>query len=633
MVDTHYLNERMAWRIWQAFIVVGAVLLAGFGILLFAASAQGQTNTPTRTVTPTVTNTATPSPTACRTWQVNSTADGDDYANDEVCETGDGNGICTLRAAIQEANTHSCASTITFNVSGGGCTDGLCTIAAGTLDGLNNLPTITKAHVKIDGTTQSGASCGTGWWTETYTEPTLKIKLTSRPTLTVGAAGVVVQGLWFDPDAAQEAWELLTVNSSGDYSTIRCNRFERAGKGVVVDAGASGVTLGGAASGDGNIVRDVSGNTIIIGAATESAFDYSNRIEGNEVDAGATGIVAYGQDGAVIDRNWVHDVLPGQGVGNGINLPSSINCLATRNYSGVNRTGTAAAGNHNGIHTSTSENTTCSGHVIGGSADNKNIFSGNATNGVLIDDGCDNITVTHNYIGVGADGVTAICNGTQINDNGTGTTLANNTLCVPTPTIPAQCCQLSDGSQVIGHPGATCIDNVYLSGGGNTVTSIGGCAGILGIVGGEGATVVYDGENGGMNCNPTPGDLDSQCVTATPTVPAGPTNTPTVTPTPRPDTVGRLWFREPCVSPPCDSEPVAWRGRKTVAVDVPVGTASVDVLCVVGHSDPITLATLTGTDCDTAANCQATTTAGCDELYLEVTACAGCAVSGSVRQH
>ena len=47
------------------------------------------------------------------TYNVNIAADGNDFLpGDGVCETGFGNGECTLRAAIQEANASPGADTI-----------------------------------------------------------------------------------------------------------------------------------------------------------------------------------------------------------------------------------------------------------------------------------------------------------------------------------------------------------------------------------------------------------------------------------------------------------------------------------------------------------------------------------------
>src|SRR6185436_4134017 len=92
------------------------------------------------------------------TFTVNSTGDGND-ANfvggiyDGVCETATSNGICTLRAALQEANAYSGADTVAFNIVGGG---------AQTITLASDLPNITQA-MYIDGTTQPGSSCGNLW--------------------------------------------------------------------------------------------------------------------------------------------------------------------------------------------------------------------------------------------------------------------------------------------------------------------------------------------------------------------------------------------------------------------------------------------------------------------------------------
>ncbi len=75
------------------------------------------TNTPTETSTPTVT--LTPTPTLVATIVVNNFSDGTDInPGNSACETGPGNGICTLRAAIMEANARLGAQTITFSQSG-----------------------------------------------------------------------------------------------------------------------------------------------------------------------------------------------------------------------------------------------------------------------------------------------------------------------------------------------------------------------------------------------------------------------------------------------------------------------------------------------------------------------------------
>jgi hypothetical protein len=51
-------------------------------------------------------------------FNVNNSGDGDDITpGNNICETGTGNGICTLRAAITEANAHPGADSIGFTMT------------------------------------------------------------------------------------------------------------------------------------------------------------------------------------------------------------------------------------------------------------------------------------------------------------------------------------------------------------------------------------------------------------------------------------------------------------------------------------------------------------------------------------
>ena len=86
------------------------------------------------------------------TFVVNSTADASDATpGNGICETAAGNGVCTLRAAIQEANALAGTDTINFNITSG-CAPvtNVCTITPASA-----LPTIT-GPVTINGYTQPG---------------------------------------------------------------------------------------------------------------------------------------------------------------------------------------------------------------------------------------------------------------------------------------------------------------------------------------------------------------------------------------------------------------------------------------------------------------------------------------------
>jgi hypothetical protein len=77
----------------------------------------------------------------------------------------------------------------------------------------------------------------------------------------------------------------------------------------------------------------------------------------------------------------------------------------------------------------------------------------------------------------------------------------------PTPDDPA-CCQLADGTAA-GHPGSTCVDNVWSIGVSlPSIQWIGGCEVLAGFFP---TTVTTDGIGFGVNCM-VPGDLGSTCV-------------------------------------------------------------------------------------------------------------------------
>src|SRR5437588_4468707 len=77
---------------------------------------------------------------------VNSTGDGNDaFPGDGNCETQVGNGVCTLRAAIEEANAHSGGDGISFSIptTDPGYSNGIWTIFTNALPGISDSVNIT----------------------------------------------------------------------------------------------------------------------------------------------------------------------------------------------------------------------------------------------------------------------------------------------------------------------------------------------------------------------------------------------------------------------------------------------------------------------------------------------------------
>lgn len=223
------------------------------------------------------------------------------------------------------------------------------------------------------------------------------------------------------------------------------------------------------------------------------------------------------------------------------------------------------------------------------------------------------------------------------------------------PTIPKRCCQLADGTAANpSHPGSTCVDNGSMNNGAYWAY-FPSCQALASQLS---TSVTTDGYSGGecsvpgnrdSACTPSGGGAPASTATVTPSVTttltrtpthtstASATFTPTRTPTPV-RTMSLLFSGQECPSTPCDSRdlfastgpryPDDRGGRKTIGVSTASGTATVDVLCKVGNSAAITLASLTGADCDTPANCLAEVTANCDDLWLRISACTDCVVGG-----
>ena len=142
----------------------------------------------------------------------------------------------------------------------------------------------------------------------------------------------------------------------------------------------------------------------------------------------------------------------------------------------------------------------------------------------------------------------------------------------------------------------------------------------------------------------TPTITRTPTITNTPTITGTPTETPTETPT-RTPTLNReiqLADNVPCATPPCDYTTTAGmfvsgaatNGNKSVAVTTTAGTATTSVVCrpASGSQAPeITLASMSGATCSTAANCLKDFSTWCDEVFVRITACTNCRVAAWLR--
>ena len=324
------------------------------------------------------------------TYTVDSTGDEPDGDTaDGICD--DGNGNCTLRAAIQQANAGT-GATIKFDISGNGTQ---------TISPTSALPTITKP-VFIDGYSQPGAS-----------DSNVLIELDGT------SAGSDVDGL----------------SLSGENSYVRglaVNNFS--GNGIVLQGSSGGQVIVGnrigtdtsGSTGKGNgaagvhingapnvVLRDnvISGNTThgihISGSRASGAVLYGNTVGLNasgtaDLGNSMSGIYVNGASNAAVNDN----VISGND-SHGVSLSGSgaTNADIDNNVIGLNASGTGVLGNTgSGVHVS--------GVRTAGIA--LNVIAGNDSHGVnLTGSGTYDIYVGENYIGTNA-------SGTDLGNGGSG---------------------------------------------------------------------------------------------------------------------------------------------------------------------------------------------------------------------
>ncbi len=207
--------------------------------------------------------------------------DSDANLADNICQTA--GGVCTLRAAIQQANARPGADEIWFNLSGS---------PPYTIIVSSALPAITEAVI-IDGWTQPG-------WTAA---PLIEVR--GMPTvgngLTITAGGSTVRGLVVNRFGGHGL-----LISSGGGNTIQGNYFGVAldgstaapngGSGISIED-SSGNTIGGATP----QARNVLSRNAINGIRVWGSASTGNRIIGNYIGVAADGTTACGNSDDGID--------------------------------------------------------------------------------------------------------------------------------------------------------------------------------------------------------------------------------------------------------------------------------------------------------------------------------------------
>lgn len=359
------------------------------------------------------------------TFTVISADDGSDAARgDGICDNG--NGECTLRAALEEANDMEGTDTISFSIG-----DGSTTIRP-----TFYLPEVTDPII-IDGYSQPGAQEATA-----ASPATLLIELSgdiagdgaSGLVLAPGSKGSIIRGLAINGFNGFGIWVRGSDNNaiSGNHigTSLSGNSAEKNwGYGVQIMEGASNNTVGGSQYSDRNVISGNAGGVMIDGPGSTN-----NVVSGNYIGTDATGTVDLGNDpdcGVRIQAGSSDNVIGGE-------TAAERNVISGNEHDGiyvteVGTTGNQIVGNYVGTDVSGTiavPNTYDGIAVNYGSSGNTlrgNVFSGNLEAGIMLDDGHDNLFFG-NYIGVDATGTVALPNpsGLSLQNYSSGNVVGGN---------------------------------------------------------------------------------------------------------------------------------------------------------------------------------------------------------------
>ncbi len=293
------------------------------------------------------------------TLVVNSTADAPDaIPGDGACQSSSESGaVCTLRAAIMEANADG-GGTINFNIPGAGVQ---------TIKPATQLPNITVCVV-IDGTTQPGSSANT---------------------LAVGDNAKILVEINFAGVAAGSVGLSLAAGSDG--STLK------------------GLAINRVANGAGVAIVNTSRNTIsgcFIGTDTTGTLARGNFFNGIGMAISSSNVIGGPSPAArnIISANGLVNSNPGVFV-----VLGGANNTIQNNYIGTDSSGTKALGNGGSaiqLLSAASDATATNSNTITG-----NLISGNGLPGIEIDGPKASAnSVQSNKIGTQANGSSALPN-------------------------------------------------------------------------------------------------------------------------------------------------------------------------------------------------------------------------------
>ncbi len=333
------------------------------------------------------------------TFTVDDTGDASAVDPNVSCDTA-GN-VCTLRSAIEAANTQAGADTIEFTITGGD----VHTITPGSA-----LPDITE-QLTIDGSSQPGATCGTLVPTTlpgSNTPHTLSIVVdgsSSNDSISLhfadGSSNSIVRGLVLNHTTGYAT--ALQIDSTVADMLVECNYFGTNAAGDTIIAN-SGVDIGAFINNGSTTIQ----NNLISGSDLSGIQVSSATIQNNLIGTNATGTSALPNTGDGIftgngaNVTITHNVISGNG-NNGINMQSGYSNSITANYIGLSITGTPLGNGGAGISAFGTSDFTI------GSTLARNMISANSGDGIHIYSNCYTdysigSTTINNYIGTNVSG-------------------------------------------------------------------------------------------------------------------------------------------------------------------------------------------------------------------------------------
>lgn len=373
-----------------------------------------------------------------RNYIVNDTGDAtDSNIGDKICATS--GSVCTLRAAIAEANASTAWDKISFKISGGGVK----VITPATV-----FPALTYP-VSIEGTTQDGMNC---------TTPNILIAINGQNIIGDGlvfnnsnnsvkglAVYRFVNGLKFTGSTNSVTCNIIGLNADGQTPAGNTNN------GIYMGPNSNNNIIGTSAAADRNIVSANNKGIFI-----ENSNNIS--IAGNYIGTDVNGVIDLGNTAAGIELVGVSDSTIGGTVGvaretacqGECNLISGNDIVGIKisstsasnndidilgNYIGLNKIGTGALNTNYGIIISKMTATPPDKNVIDNNVISASTISVYAASSTTQTSNISELNISNNYIGTNKNGTAVIKesqNGITINA-GTGSTIStlnieNNTI-------------------------------------------------------------------------------------------------------------------------------------------------------------------------------------------------------------